>query len=366
MHLGYQRVARVDRLALAWCARRIYAARTTEPPKNGLIQSILLVRVDERVGNLIMLQSLLDALREGLPTAKMGLLSCARYPEITRSLQGIDHLYELNKRWFFSQPRRWHETICIVRAAGYQVCIDASAWHEFSFTHAALSYFSGAPVRIGYRRLDDGGFHTMHVPPGPPEEYELRQRMRLAAPLGIQVDPPRLRSGIGRDAMPQWKDWLQKNGAKPIRIGLWPGSRKHANRWPVEFFAALGRRLLVDADRSVVVLWGPGEEQLRDQLISAGDMLAAPPTDVPALAGLLRNLDLVVTNDTGPMHLAVAMGTSTAAVFVTGEASRWGHPYPQVRNLVLTGHDQREPEQVAAACEELLGNRENPLSGTGR
>jgi ADP-heptose:LPS heptosyltransferase len=104
-----------------------------------------------------------------------------------------------------------------------------------------------------------------------------------------------------------------------------------------------------------VVLWGPGEEALRDQLVSVGDMLATPPTDMPALAGLLRNLDVLVTNDTGPMHLAVAVGTPTVAVFVAGDAHRWGHPYPNVRNLTLTGRDETEPEQVAAVCEELLG-----------
>jgi heptosyltransferase-3 len=354
------------RWVLAWVVQRLYAARTTDPPGSGPIQRLLLVRVDERVGNLIMLQPMLDALRVQMPSATIGLLTCARYPAIVRSLVGVDQLYELDKRWFLSRPTRWHQTMQAVRAAGYQVCIDVAAWQEFSFTHAALSYFSGSPVRIGYDRREDAGFHTVRVPPGPPDEYELRQRMRLLAPLGVTVDPPRLRSDLGSDTAPYWRDWLHTAGARLTRIGLWPGSRKHANRWPVGFFSALGRRLLARPDRSLVVLWGPGEEALRDQLVSAGDMLAAPPTDMPALAGLLRNLDVVVTNDTGPMHVAVAVGAPTVAAFVAGDAHRWGHPYPNVRNLTLTGSDEREPEQVALACEELLGTVGNVLDKTRR
>lgn len=366
MRPWYECFPRVDRRMFGWGARWFYSARTAEPPRKGQVHSLLVVRVDERVGNLVTLQSLLDALHERLSAVNVGLLTCARYPSITRSLSGVDQLYELDKRWFYRRPTRWRQTIDAVRAAGYQVCVDASAWHEFSVTHAALSFFSGSPVRIGYHRFDDAGFHTVQVPPGPPDEYELRQRMRLLAPLGVEADPPLLRSDLGGDSIAYWRDWLRENGARPTRVGLWPGSRKHANRWPVGFFAALGRRLLARAERSLVVLWGPGEEKLRDELLSAGAMLAAPATDMPALAGLLRNLNVVVTNDTGPMHLAVAVGTPTVAVFVAGDASRWGHPYPHVRNLALTGRDAREPEQVASACEELFRNRRAGYSIAGR
>ncbi len=97
------------------------------------------------------------------------------------------------------------------------------------------------------------------------------------------------------------------------------------------------------------------KEKLRDQLL-VNNVLAAPPTDLPALAGLLRKLDLLVTNDTGPMHLSVAVGTPTVAIFVAGEASRWGHPYSYVRNLTLTGRDEKEADRAALACEEILSH----------
>jgi heptosyltransferase-3 len=233
------------------------------------------------------------------------------------------------------------------------VAIDASAWAEFSFTHAALSFYSGAPVIIGTDRGSDPGFHTHLVCPGPADEYELKQRMRLLEPLGIRMPPPVLHTSLGAEQEKKWAGWLDKSGLPRPRIGIWPGARKQHTRWPVAFFIRLAGRL----EGGRVVLWGPGEERLRDELTAGvADSTAAPPTGLADLAGLLRALDLLVCNDTGPMHLAVAAGTPTVCLFTTGKSSRWGHPYDHARNLDVPGTDPREVDRALEACKELLGS----------
>lgn len=179
--------------------------------------------------------------------------------------------------------------------------------------------------------------------------------MRLLLPLGITAACawPRLDLGWQEPAsLAPWLDALPRP-----RIGLWPGARKVENRWTLSRFARLGERLGAAAGGTRIVLWGPGEEPLRDALRSHPHTVAAPPTDLSALAGLLRRLDLLVINDTGPMHLAVALGTPTVALFTATSASRFGHPAPHVKNLSVG--DPAEPEEaqlkrVAAACSVLL------------
>lgn len=351
------RLERIDRRVMFWAARRLYTARTARPA-SGDPQRIVLVRLDERVGNLITLQSLIDALKTSLPGLHLGLLASTRAAQVTRTLEGIDRLFELDKRWFFTRPLAWRKVIGDVRREGYQVAIDASAWAEFSFTHAALAFYSGAPVIIGTDRGSDTGFHTQLVGPGPADEYELKQRMRLLQPLGIRMQPPILRTSLGAERIKKWAGWLTKAGLSRPRIGIWPGARKHHTRWPAAFFTRLAGRLRGGR----VVLWGPGEEKLRHEL-SAGieGSMSAPPTDLADLAGLLRGLDLLICNDTGPMHLAVAAGTPTVCLFTSGKSSRWGHPYDHVRNLDLPGKDPQEVDRALEACEELLGS----LTGEG-
>ncbi len=351
--------ARADRRALAWLARRLYRRRTAEPPPAANPDRLLLVRVDERVGNLLGLQSLIDGLRSRWPAIDLGLLASTRAAPVTTGLEGLDRVHPIDKRWFFRRPARWRAAIHAVRAHGYQVAIDASAWHVFSFTHAALTYFSGAPLRIGYDRGGPTGFHDCPIAAGPAAEPELTQRFRLLGPLGIAGPPPPLRTGLGLASAERQLAWLRELRLARPRIGLWPGSRKRKRRWPPPCFVQLGRRLQRRHAAQLVVLWGPGEEALRDEVAGAlrQGAVAAPPTDLEQLAGLLRGLDLMVTNDTGPMHLAVACGVPTVALFASGEPRRWGHQVAHARNLAVTGGDPADIERAARACAELLEHR---------
>ncbi len=347
---------RLDRRALGWLARRLYSRRTAGPPEPGRPERVLLVRVDERVGNLLGVQPVLDALAQRWPGLEVGLLSSSRAAQVTAGLEGLARIHPIDKRWFFRHPGRWRRAIAAVRGRAYPVAVDLAAWHAFSFTHAALTFYSGAPVRIGYRRGAPTGFHTHVVDPGPDHEHELRQRMRLLAPLGVQAEPPRLRTRLGLTAGDAMGAWLDDLRVAAPRVGIWMGSRKLERRWPLPFYVQLARRLQRQADATLVALWGPGEETLRDQLAAAlpEGLVAAPQTDLEQLAGLIRKLDLVVTNDTGPMHLAIACGTPTVALFASGDPRRWCHPYPTVRSLSSPGSDPGEVDRAAAACIELL------------
>jgi ADP-heptose:LPS heptosyltransferase len=348
-----RRIERIDRRLMFKTAQWLYSSRVAQAPPAGGPERVLVVRVDERVGNLITLQSLLDALRRKLPDAHLGLLASIRAGQVTRSLSGIDRFFGLDKRWFFSRPLAWRRMIRDIRKVGYQVAVDASAWPEFSFTHAALTYYSGAPIRIGTDRGVDPGFHTHLVSPGSPGEYELKQRMRLLEPLGIRREPPAVRTSLGEARATKWSRWLDESGVRRPRIGIWAGARKHYTRWPTSFYARLVGRL--DAGR--VALWGPGEEKLQDELMAgvSGGLAVAPRTDLDDLAGLLRGLDLVICNDTGPMHLSVAVKTPTVCLFTSQKSSRWGHPYAHVRNLDAPGLDLQEVDRAFEACMELLG-----------
>lgn len=354
-----RRQARMDRRCLYWLARRLYAGRTAIPPGPEGPRRVLVVRVDERVGNLVTLQSLLDALRAELPQARLGLLASVRAGQVTGALEHADRVHAIDKRWFFRRPVAWHHVLGRVRAEGYQVALDASAWQDFSFTHAALAWYSGAPVVVGYRHGCDPGFHTVRVAPGPADEHELAQRMRLLEPLGIGGAPPVLRSALGTGQTEPWARWLEARGVRTPRVGIWPGARKAERRWPPGTYARLGRRLHQATGAHLVILWGPGEERLRDDLLRmTGNAVAAPATRLDELAGLMRNLDLFVTNDTGPMHLAVAVGTPTVTLFASGDPRRWGHPYAHVRNLQAPGTGAGEIEQAMEACLGLLSRRQ--------
>jgi len=134
------------------------------------------------------------------------------------------------------------------------------------------------------------------------EPGESRGRLR-----GHRLVPPEASVALWRALLP--------SGAGPL-VGLVPGANAPARRWPAERFAELAGRIAARGAR-LVVMGGAGEVSLTARVAAGapGALDAGGRTDVVDLAALLSLCELVVTNDTGPMHLAGAVGTSTVSLW---------------------------------------------------
>ncbi len=136
-----------------------------------------------------------------------------------------------------------------------------------------------------------------------------------------------------------------------------PGGRLGWRRAPAEVFSSVASALLSSGVQPVVT-FGPGEEGLAKNVVSRAEgSLLAPPTDLDELAALMELAQMSVCNNSGPMHLSVAVGTPTLGLFVKMDLTRWGHPNPPHRMLDLTAELASIPhacERVAAEAKELL------------
>jgi len=193
-----------------------------------------------------------------------------------------------------------------------------------------------APVRIGFdRRVSreplGAVFTNRHVLPPPTARHVVEQYLALLAPLGIAERRLEFRLPVVAAAEAGIDDWLAAHGLKPQRrlVVLNPGAGRADKRWPVSHFATLARALAQEAGADVVVAWGPGEESaalgIVDGAATAG-VLLAPPTDLAALIALLRRASVMVAADTGPLHLAAALGTPCVGLYGPTSPERNG-PY---------------------------------------
>ncbi len=103
--------------------------------------------------------------------------------------------------------------------------------------------------------------------------------------------------------------------------GAWPNKR-----WPPVYFAEVARGLADRHGLRSLVLWGPGEEQLAASVVTAAGGVAAisPPTTVAELVSLTRSARLMISGDTGPMHIAAASGTPIVGIFGPTDPQRNG------------------------------------------
>lgn len=316
------------------------------------VSSILVIRVDERVGNVLLTTPLLARLVERFPGAAVKIL-------VARSKRGlVEGLFEtipFEKKDFFRRPWRFLAQLWALRRARYDVAIDASHWHSFSATSALLLGLIGAKIRIAHDRGAARLVATdlVPVPDASAREPEVHTKLRLLSPLGVEPGQPRMVTAAGQrpESKRDIDAWLQAEALSDVPLlALSPGGRKAGHRLPTALFAAvaqMGRAL----GATPIVLWGPGEEALAGGLAEEAKAKLAPPTDLDGLAALMRRCRAVVVNDTGPMHLSVALGTPTVALFAQPAEWRWGHDYPPHAMIAAAG---REPSEVLADVEAAL------------
>ena len=283
------------------------------PP--GQIASVLVVRTDDRVGNALLTVPLVRALQRALPLARVDLLLAARRAVVAEGLPGLT-VVRFEKTDAFRHPLRFLRSLLALRR--YDVVVDAAHWHAFSLTSALLSRWAARRWVVGARRGPP--IYSAALPLPTEGTFEVVAKVALATALGAPpgLVPP-LETSLGRAA-------FDAGVAEYVAIN--PGARKADHRWPPAQFGALATALRERRGVRSLVVWGPGEEPLARAVVEAAPYAAllAPPTDLDQLASILRRAALVVTNDSGPMHLAVACGAPVVALFLDTAGLRWAHP----------------------------------------
>jgi ADP-heptose:LPS heptosyltransferase len=217
-----------------------------------------------------------------------------------------------------------------LRAHRFDVAIDLQA----NLKGGVVTFATGAPSRVGFvasrcRERADALFTNRRVMPPPRARHVVDQYLALLGGLGLEP-PARGRFELPTDAAAEGTidDALSAAGLKPRDrlVVLNPGAGRVGKRWPVERFTELAACLAGDGIGRVVTLWGPGERDAAQAISRGGHAVLAPATDIPGLIALLRRSSVLVAADTGPLHIAAALGIPCVGLFGPTSAIRNG-PY---------------------------------------
>lgn len=329
--------------------------------------SRILIIKPSALGDVIHTLPLLKILRMRYPEARISWL-------INRELQGLleghpdlDRIFPFDRKaWggagrLSRTLRELFALIRQIRQARFDLALDVQGL----FRSGLIAYLSGAPCRLGFANARELSplFYTLKasVPPG--EIHAVERYLYLLSPLGIELkggggrdgllqldftvpvsladrlyvrgllggeNRERLRSGVreGEAGSSRPRKADRRSPGSPL-ILMSPGARWESKRWPSERFAQLADGL-IERDRATVALIGSPSERPLAEVIRAQmretPLLLAGQTSLKQLAALMEEAGLLVTNDSGPMHLAAAMGTPVVALFGPTSPLRTG-PY---------------------------------------
>jgi len=328
------------------------------------------------LGDVIHALPVARALRRARPDAHLTWIVEAREYAILRDHPDLDAVFPVDTRrwrrllWTPSGARQVGQKVGRlrrrIRDARFEVAVDLQGLIKSGL----LTAYTGAPIRIGFdprhcRERLSSLFTNRHVAPPTSAVHVVDQNLALLQPLGVPPGPVEFHVPARPEAERRMEEFLGEQGIKrrDTLVALNPGAGRADKRWPVAHLRVLAERLAAEGGARVLLLWGPDEIHMARQIRDGSSMklMLAPPTDLDELSALLRRCSLLVANDTGPLHLAAALGTLCLGLYGPTRAERNG-PYG-ARGLGVQSPDGTmaglPPDVVFEAARALLSREDS-------
>lgn len=321
-------------LATVTLPASLFRRRAVSAPRR-----ILLLRL-ERIGDLLMTLPAIAAVRASAPGADIDLVVGGWNAPIAACIPGLRRVETLDAGWLArgknalgfaalaARARRW-------RRERYDLAIN----FEGDIRSNALMWLSGAPRRAGFDMAGGGPLLTDAVA-FDPRRHVSENAMRLVA-VAFAGSPGTGRAELQlpddrRRAAEQLLAPASRNGDRRPLVGIHASGGRAIKQWHAERFAEVARLLREQRGASIVLTGTPDERALVSQVagLLGGDVIdLCGRADLTTLAAVIERLDLLVTGDTGPMHLAAALGTPVVALFGPSDPARWGPMHGNARVL---------------------------------
>ena len=327
-------------------------------------RKILLIKLSA-VGDVIHTIPVLNKLRRRFPAAQLDWLVTPAIAELLRHNPAISNVIEF-ARDDWSRPLRltpfvsYGRLAAALRKTGYDLVVDMHGQLRTAIFAAA----SGAPVRIGFDRprrsvwaatqreftaqarkhawqgAREGSWlaYTHHIPVPTLDLHAVDRYLNVGPILGLEEGPPDFSFPIPQAASAGVDDLLRRHGVSGDGlVTLAPGTIWETKHWGSEKFAEVARHFLQRG--FAVALMGSGRERVVCEEVARlapGAIDIAGETTLTELAALIRRSTICVTNDSGPMHLAVALGRPVVSVFGPTDPV-WIGPYGREDAVLRAG-----------------------------
>jgi lipopolysaccharide heptosyltransferase I len=297
---------------------------------------ILIVRLGA-LGDIVHAIPVAAALRREYPGAQIDWLVSEKHREILDLVPVIDRSLAIDDRGAGSTQLL--AAIRSLRRNGYDLTIDLQGLMK----SAMIARFSGAPRVLGFSRayareslassfyteVYDPGGNGMFVPSETRHIVEIN--LSLLTPLGIVAAAPEFPLDSGDSAVA--RAMLEQTGGRYALLN--PGAAWPNKRWPPARLAAVSASLHERHNLMSVVLWGPGERRLAEEVVdqARGGAVLSPQTSIRDVVALARHAAVMVSGDTGPTHIGSAVGTPIVGIYGPTRPERNGPWLPDDRTV---------------------------------
>ncbi len=289
------------------------------------------------IGDTLFSTPAVRAIRCILPNASIDFMVRKKFSELFKNNPDIRAIIP-----YYGGYKRLLSLLNRIKSGNYDLCL---VFHDSDPCPVQAAYLAGIPfiARIGLKDETVAPFLNVRVPYRD-EAHAIEQRLDVLrtlfkVKLDSLWDKQMVMSVAVEEAKTFWDDLLNgmgRNYAKNKRIGFQISASRPYKAWPQGHFSELGKRLLADSeDVNIILFGGPRDKKIGKEIAEGITTDSGQKPRIIKLAGrlplkklpaALRGLDLFITNDTGPFHIAVALKTPTISLFVPSTVRHTG-PY---------------------------------------
>ena len=294
---------------------------------------ILLIKPSS-LGDIVHAMPTCAAIRRAYPKARLTWLVKREWAGLVERVDGVDRVWPVE-----ATLAGWLSQVSLLRAERFDLVVDLQGL----FRSAAIGWLSGSPLLVGFANGREGSpwFYSRRVPVPQLEMHAVDRYLLVAEAVGaVEAGTPEFHFRIPQTDYDEVDRLLNQSGVTPGTswVAMNVSARWPTKRWPTASFAEVADRLQQEGCGAVVMIGGPEERAdvaaVRGMMKTSSIDLAGATT-VGLLPALLSRASLLITNDSGPMQIAAAVGIPMVALFGPTSAARTG-PYG-VGHDVLTG-----------------------------
>lgn len=267
------------------------------------------------IGDTVLTLPVACALRHEYPNAYIAWVVERKSSAMVLNHPCLDDVFTLERGWFASGRKR-RALRARLRACNFDVSIDCQSVTKSAFA----CWLSGAALRIGCRGKYGAEFSTLlnnHLLE-PTSSHLTDRSLELLKPLRIVAPPVQWNLSTDETAETAAAHMLAAMGLTSSFAIINPGATWNSKLWEMKRFAAAARYLGVSHALRTLVVWGDEQELVAAKNIvdaASPHAVVAPRTSLQELAAIIRRGRLFVSSDTGPLHMAVAVGTPSIGLY---------------------------------------------------
>lgn len=270
------------------------------------VKKILIIKL-RGIGDVVLSTVIFNSLQYFFPNAVIDFLTEKQGSEVLKNISMLNEIIIFNRKSTWQRLKLFP----LVRSKKYDLIIDLFS----NPATAQITFFSGAKYRIGFPYRYRKYAYNFYGP----EERAKYHAAQLHLELLKNVEIPIIKNNLHFEIDNNSKTFAKKlfeQFEKKLNIGIIPGGGWASKRCNPVKFAEIADAISDKYETNVILIWGPGDKAEAEQIQKKmkNKSFLSPPTSIMQMAAIINNCDVVIANDSGPMHISTAIGTPTLSI----------------------------------------------------